>query len=120
MRVLMERGANVDAKTTKNETPLHFAIQMGRLGLQLVFCVLNFRADIVQELCAHGADTDIPSGGGLSVVELAQRDESLAKVAQYIGRVVKLRHFMFENGIPQFVKAFIRVCFAHAALATFD
>jgi ankyrin repeat protein len=66
----MEAGANVNAVTQRNATPLYVACQKGYL-------------DIVQYLLEHDADKTICFQNGFTPLHIAAQDQSL-EVVQYL------------------------------------
>ncbi|NQU44885.1 ankyrin repeat domain-containing protein [bacterium] len=78
---LIEHGANVNAKNSQGDTPLHDAIRVGYM-------------DVIPILLNHGADPMIPNNNGKTPLDFA-RDEKRSSVVSLIEK-----HLQEEGGNP--------------------
>lgn len=74
-RLLIEHGADVNAKSITNKTPLHSAVQQGHLN-------------IVKLLVTSGADLNVKTDSGHTPAELAQL-EGFTEIYEYLKRCEK-------------------------------
>lgn len=80
-------------KSDKGETPLHFAVRIGR-------------KDMVKLLIAHGADTSLPGRDGLSAVGIAKK-AGFTTIADTIRDSIELKKFLEKHSLEKLLKPFL-------------
>eukprot|EP01128_Nolandella_sp_AFSM9_P000684 TRINITY_DN10825_c0_g1_i1.p1 TRINITY_DN10825_c0_g1~~TRINITY_DN10825_c0_g1_i1.p1 ORF type:complete len:823 (-),score=218.56 TRINITY_DN10825_c0_g1_i1:212-2566(-) len=86
--LLLQNKADPNALSIKQETPLHFAVRIGR-------------TDVVKLLVAHGADTKLVGRQGLSPAGLA-RKAGFEQIADLIRDAVELHTFLKELELEKY------------------
>ena len=91
----MDNGGNVNILTLNNETPLHYAVRLGR-------------KDLVQILVSRGADITIRGKkDNKTALELAE-DWGVIVMASHLKKIAELQNWLRELGVEQYFQLFVK------------